>query len=183
MFMCRCAALLVVLAVPGHAGAQGAVAPTAGTTAAQMPVDPAALERIKRNVETPTPLRDTVVEAPPTFRVSVSQEGVDIRTFWGEPDAVGAGVHAPGGPWHHEFQNMVVPDEFRGWGYTNVLNNGEMANVAANSMALMLAMKYVPAAIRAVRTRHNRRMAKEEVRRELATFYALHPETRPRTSP
>ena len=78
---------------------------------------------------------------------------------------------------------MVVPDEFRGWGYTNILDNGEMANVAANSMALMLAMKYVPAAIRAVRERHNRRMAKEEVRRELATFYALHPETRPRTSP
>ena len=115
--------------------------------------------------------------------MSVSQEGIDIRTFWGEPDAVGAGVHAPGGPWHHEFQNMVVPDEFRGWGYTNILDNGEMANVAANSMALMLAMKYVPAAIRAVRTGHNRRMAKEEVRRELAAFYALHPETRPRTSP
>src|SRR5688572_19951767 len=98
MFMCRCAALLVVLAVPGHAGAQGAVAPAAGATAAQVPVDPAAVERIKRSLETPTPLRDTVVEAPPTFRVSVLQEGVDIRTFWGEPDAVGAGVHAPGGP-------------------------------------------------------------------------------------
>jgi hypothetical protein len=180
MFMCRCAALLVVLAVPGHAGAQGAVAPAAGATAVQVPADPSALARIKRSLEAPTPLRDTVVDAPPTFRVSVSQKGIVI---WGEPDAVGAGVHAPGGPWHHEFQNMVVPDEFRGWGYTNVLNNGEMANVAANSMALMLAMKYVPAAIRAVRTRHNRRMAKEEARRELATFYALHPETRPRTSP
>ena len=171
MFMCRCAALLVVLAVPGHAGAQGAVAPAAGATAVQVPADPAALARIKRSLEAPTPLRDTVVDAPPTFRVSVSQKGIVI---WGEPDAVGAGVHAPGGPWHHEFQNMVVPDEFRGWGYTNILDNGEMANVAANSMALMLAMKYVPAAIRAVRTRHNRRMAKEEVRRELATFYALH---------
>jgi hypothetical protein len=182
--MCRCAALLVVvLAAPGPALAQSVVAPAAGATAAQAPADPAELEHIKRSLETATPLRDAVVEAPPTFRVSVSQEGVDIRTFWGEPDAVGAGVHAPGGPWHHEFHNMVVPDEFRGWGYTNILDNGEMANVAANSMALMLAMKYVPAAIGAVRKGHNRRMAKEDVRRELATFYALHPEARPVTLP
>jgi hypothetical protein len=182
--MCRCAALLaIVLAAPGPALAQTAVAPAAGTAAAQPPADPAELERIKRSLETPTPLRDAVVEAPPTFRVSVSQEGIAIRTLWGEPDAVGAGVHAPGGPWHHEFQNMVVPDEFRGWGYTNILNNGEMANIAANSMALMLAAKYVPAAISAVREGHNRRMAKEEVRRELATFYALHPEARHGTLP
>jgi hypothetical protein len=80
--MCRCAALLIVLAVPGQAGAQGAVAPAAGATAVQVPVDPAALERIKRSLEAPTPLRDTVVGAPPTFRVSVSQEGIDI---WGSP--------------------------------------------------------------------------------------------------
>ena len=182
--MCRCAALLVVvLAVPSSALAQSAAAPAAGAPAAQAPADAAELERIKRGLGTPTPLHDAVAEAPPTFRVSVSQEGVDIRTFWGEPDAVGAGVHAPGGPWHHEFQNMVVPDEFRGWGYTNILGNGEMANIAANSMALMLATKYVPAAIGAVRKRHNRRMAKEEVRREPAAFYALHPETRPGTPP
>ena len=50
------------------------------------------------------------------FGVSVSQEGVDIRTFWGEPNAVGVGVHALGARWDHELHNMVVLDESQGVG-------------------------------------------------------------------
>jgi hypothetical protein len=180
--MCRCAALLVVVVtVPGPALAQNAVAPAAGATAAQAPADPAELERIKRSLETPTPLRDAVVEAPPTFRVSVSQEGVDIRRFWGEPDAVAGWVHPSGGPWHHEFVNMVTPDEFKGYGA--IFTNSEKALIARQQMVSALVFKYLPVAIARTKKALTERAAKAEVQRDLAAFYALHPEGRPPAPP
>ncbi len=180
--MCRCAALLVVaVAVPGPAVAQSAVAPAAGGAAAQAPADPADLERITRSLETPTPLRDAVVEAPPTFRVSVSQEGVDIRRFWGEPDAVAGWVHPSGGPWHHEFVNMVTPDEFKGYGA--IFTNSEKAAIARQQMMTALAWQYLPVAIAKTKKALAERAAKAEVQRELAAFYTLHPEARRRTQP
>lgn len=181
--MCRyVAVLVVVLAVPGPAGAQqGAVAPPATATAPQVPGDPAALARIKRALEAPTPLGDTVVDAPPTFRASVSEEGIDISKFWGEPDAVAAWVHPRGGPWHHEFVNMVTPDEFKGYGA--IFDNATKASLAASEMGSALAWKYVPVLIKKALHGARNANAKEEVRRELATFYALHPEARPGTLP
>ena len=180
--MCRCAALLVVaVAVPGSAGAQSAVAPAAGRAAAQAPVDPADLERITRSLETPTPLRDAVVEAPPTFRVSVSQEGVDMRRFWGEPDAVAGWVHPSGGPWHHEFVNMVTPDEFKGYGA--IFTNSEKAVIARQQVLTALAWQYLPVAITKTKKALAERAAKAEVQRELEAFYTLHPEARRRTQP
>ena len=182
--MCRCALLVVVmLAVPDPVRGQSAPAPVPGADASLTLVDAAALERIKRRLEPLAPLRDAAIDAPPTFRVSVSQEGIDITKFWGEPDAVGANVHAPGGPWHHEYVNMVTPDEFRGWGYTAIVDNATMAKVAASSMASMLAIQYVPRVIKSGLRRSSRRLAKEEVQRELAEFYAMHPEARPVTPP
>ena len=176
--MCRCAALLVVaVAVPGPAVAQSAVAPAAGGAAAQAPVDPADLERITRSLETPTPLRDAVVEAPPTFRVSVSQEGVDMRRFWGEPDAVAGWVHPSGGPWHHEFVNMVTPDAFKGYGA--IFTNGEKAALASQAMMSALMFQYLPNAIAKAVTATRERAARTEVRLALEEFYAVHPEARP----
>ena len=146
---------------------------------AQLP-DPATnVDRVRQRLETPTPLRDAAIDAPPTFRVSVWQERVDITTFWGEPDAVGANVHPLGGPWHHEYQRMVVPEEFRGWGYTNIVDNATLARTAAGSMSLAMAMQYVPKAIKGGLQGRARRRAKEEVQRELAAFYAVHTEARP----
>jgi hypothetical protein len=173
--------LVVVVAVPGPAVAQGAVAPPAGSAAAQAPADPADLERITRRLETPTPLRDAVVEAPPTFRVSVSQEGVDIRRFWGEPDAVAGSVHPSGGPWHHEFVNMVTPDAFKGYGA--IFTNNEKAALASQQMMTALAWQYLPVAIAKTKKALTERAAKADVQRELAAFYTLHPEARRRTQP
>lgn len=182
--MARCVALLVVvLAVPARVWSQGAAAPAPADNAPPTFPGPAAIGHIRRGLETPAPLRDATIDAPPTFRVSVWQERIDITRFWGDPDAVGANVHAPGGPWHHEFQNMVVPDEFRGWGYTNILDNREMANVAFMSTELMLAVQYLPVAVKTGLERRGRRLAREEVQRELAEFFATHPEARPPAQP
>ena len=49
----------------------------------------------------------------PTFRVSVTEK-VDIWKFCGELEDVSAMVRPRGGSWHHEFQDMVTPDEFKG---------------------------------------------------------------------
>ena len=146
---------------------------------AQAPDPVTNVDHIRQRLSTPTPLRDAAVDAPPTFRVSVWQERVDITTFWGEPDAVGANVHPLGGPWHHEYQMMVVPEEFRGWGYTNIVDNATLARTAAGSMSLAMAMEHVPKAIKGGLQRRARRLAKEEVQRELAAFYAIHTEARP----
>jgi hypothetical protein len=186
------ALVAVVLAVPVSAAAQAPVAPVPAGAEAQPapPAPPPAgeaspdLARIKRRLNTATPLRDAADHVPeaPTFRTSVT-EHVDIWKFWGEPDAVAAYVRPRGGSWHHEFQNMVTPDEFRnaaGFG------TGEKLQLAATSLAFAAAMKLIGMGVQqAKQASHDRatRKAKEEVQRELEAFYALHPEARPVTPP
>jgi hypothetical protein len=186
------AVLVVVLAIPAAAAAQ-TPAPPAGAaetqpaTPPQTPADDAspALARIKRRLNTDTPLRDAAEQMPeaPTFRTSVT-EHFDIWEFWGEPDEVAAYVRPRGGSWHHEFQDMVTPDEFKGFG--GGLGNAERLQLAATSMAFAGAMKLlgigVQQAKQAAQSRSQRK-AKEEVQRELEAFYALHPEARPVTPP
>jgi hypothetical protein len=180
------AAVLAALS-SAPAAAQGSsartpAAPTPGTTepaeaAAPAPaVDPAELARLKRKLATPTPIFEAGQNAPaPTFRVSVSEK-VDIWKFWGEPDEVAASVRPRGGSWHHEFQNMVTPDEFKGYG--GILSNGEKLQLAATSLAFAGAMKLLGMGVRqakeAAATRAQRE-AKEEVQRELAEFCAATP--------
>jgi len=96
------------------------------------------VDRIRQLLDTPTPLRDAVETTPPTFRASVTEERVDISRFWGEPDAVSPTVRPSGGPWHHEFVNMVTPDEFKGYGGTILrtnLSDADRARVEANLQA------------------------------------------------
>jgi hypothetical protein len=180
--MRRCVAILaVVLASPGPALAQAA-----GGSAPAPPVAPASendLARIRRGLGTDTPLRDSALGPVPTFRVSVSEK-VDIWKFWGDPDEVSAMVRPNGGTWHQEFQNMVTPDEFKGYG--GILSNGEKLQLAATSLAFAGAMKLLGMGVRqardAIQTRAQRQ-AKEEVQRELEEFYRLHPEARPPATP
>jgi len=186
------ALLAVVLAIPASAAAQSP-APPAGTGGEAQPSaappppadDPsAALARIKRRLNTETPLRDMAEQMPvtPTFRTSVTQH-VDIWKFWGEPEDVAAFVRPRGGTWHNEFQNMVTPDEFRnGAGF----GTAEQLQLAATSLAFAGAMKLIGMGVQQMKqAAHNRteRKAKEEVQRELEAFYALHPEARPGTPP
>ena len=189
--------LAVVLAIPATAAAQAPVpasvpAPVPGGTEAPpaTPPAPAAdqasspLSRIKRRLNTETPLRDAAEHVPeaPTFRTSVT-EHVDIWKFWGEPDAVAAFVRPRGGSWHNEFQAMVTPDEFRN---AAGLGTGEKLQLAATSLAFAGAMKLLGIGVQQMKqAAHNRgvRKAKEEVERELEAFYALHPEARPVTPP
>ncbi len=190
--MRQCAALLaVVLACPGPAWAQTTVASSAArpqspapATAAAAPADPSPadpdLARIKRRLGAETPLRDAATHAPvPTFRVSVTEK-VDIWKFWGEPDEVAAYVRPRGGTWHHEFQDMVTPDEYKGYG--GILGNGEKLQLAATSLAFAGAMKLLGIGVRQAKQgleNRAKRKAKEEVQQELEAFYALHPEARP----
>jgi len=176
-----CVALLaVVLAIPALAAAQaGSTAAPAATPAPAAP--PPDLSRIKRGLDTPTPLLDSALNAPPpTFRTSVT-EHVDIWKFWGEdPSAVAASVRPNGGTWHQEFQNMVTPDEFKGYG--GILSNGEKLQLAATSLAFAGVMKLIGIGVQQAKEgMQNRsvRKAKEEVQQELEAFYALHPEARP----
>ena len=123
-----------------------------------------------------TPLLDA---RTPTFRTSVT-ERVDIWRFWGEPDEVAAYVRPSGGSWHHEFQDMVTPDEYKGYG--GILGNGEKLQLAATSLAFAGAMKLLGIGVQQAKgALHSRtvRKAKEEVQRELEAFYQLHPEARP----
>ena len=185
--------LAVVLAIPGSAAAQVPAPVPAPDSADARPVAPPppsaddaspALARIKRRLETETPIRDAAEHMPeaPTFRTSVT-EHIDIWKFWGEPDAVAAFVRPRGGSWHSEFQDMVTPDEFRnaaGFG------TAEKMQLAATSLAFASAMKLVGIGVQqAKEALHSRavRKAKEEVQRELEAFYALHPEARPVTPP
>ena len=94
-----CGAALIVLA--------GASLLAAVPVRAQTPVPATNVDHVRRQLDTPSPLRDTVeMAAPPTFRTSVSEDRIDIGRFWGEPDAVSPLVHPSGGPWHHEYVNM-----------------------------------------------------------------------------
>lgn len=169
----------VVLASQSAAAAQDA-APGAQPPA---PVTSAAdVARIKRRLDAGTPLLDSALTRP-TFRASVT-ERVDIWRFWGAPDEVAAYVRPRGGTWHNEFQNMVTPDEFKGFG--GGLGNGEKLQLAATSLAFASAMKLLGAGVlQAKEALHNRavRKAKEEVQLELEAFYQLHPEARPAAAP
>jgi hypothetical protein len=170
--MRRCAAFLaVVLATPGPALGQtaqpssAAQAPPAAAPAVP-PADSAPadsdLARIKRRLGAETPLRDAATHAPvPTFRVA-------------------AYVRPRGGSWHHEFQDMVTPDEFKGYG--GILGNGEKLQLAATSLAFAGAMKLLGMGVREAKQgleNRAKRKAREEVQQELEAFYALHPEARP----
>src|SRR5687768_11665772 len=156
----------------------GSAAPTPIPTA---PVPPAELTRIRRRLESGTPILDAASTARPaaTFHTSVT-ERIDIWKFWGEPEAVASFVRPRGGTWHHEFQDMVTPDEFKGFG--GGLGNGERLQLAATSLAFAGAMKLVGAGVQqakeALKNRTERK-AREEVQRELEAFYQLHPEARP----
>jgi hypothetical protein len=186
------AVLVVVLAIPSPAAAQTATAPAPvpapPAAAAPSPARPSTaidVERVKRRLDTETPLLDAALSSspPPTFRVSVTQK-VDIWKFWGEPDEVAAYVRARGGTWHSEFQAMVTPDEFKGYG--GILGNGEKLQLAATSFAFAAAMKLLGIGIdKAKDAAHSRSVskAKEEVQRELEAFYQLHPEARPAATP
>jgi hypothetical protein len=117
----------------------------------------------------------------PTFRVSVSQK-VDIWKYWGDPAEVAAMVRPRGGTWHHEFQNMVTPDEFKGYG--GILTNGEKLQLAATSLAFAGAMQLLGAGVRGAKqalAERAQRKAKEEVQRELAEFCAANPGSCPTT--
>jgi hypothetical protein len=192
------ALVAVALAIPTSAAAQAPAPPdrTGPDRTGAEPRPPAppappadestpALDRIKRRLRTDTPLRDAADHVPekPTFRTSVT-EHVDIWGFWGEPDAVAAEVRPRGGTWHQEFQDMVTPDEFKGFG--GGLGNGERLQLAATSLAFAEAMKLLGMGVQQMKqAAHNRttRKAKEEVQRELEAFYALHPEARPAAPP
>src|SRR5687767_14052789 len=169
--------LAVALAIPASAAAQAPVpasvpAPVPGGAEAPpaTPPSPAAdqassaLSRIKRRLNTETPLRDAAEYVPeaPTFRTSVT-EHVDIWQFWGEPDAVAAFVRPRGGSWHDEFQAMETPDDFRN---AAGLWTGEKLQLAATSLAFAGAMKLLGIGVQQMKqAAHNRgvRKAKEEV--------------------
>jgi hypothetical protein len=179
--MRRCVAILaVVLASPGPVLAQAASGAPAPAAAPTSEVD---LARIRRGLGTDTPLRDAALGPAPTFRVSVSEK-VDIWKFWGDPAEVSAMVRPNGGTWHQEFQNMVTPDEFKGYG--GILSNGEKLQLAATSLAFAGAMKLLGVGVRQAREaldNRAQRKAKEEVQQELEEFYRLHPEARPPATP
>ena len=76
---------------------------------------------------------------------------------------------------------MVTPDEFKG--YAGIPDNATRAKLAASSMGWALAMREArPRGRQKALEGRPERKAKEEVQRELATFYALHPEARPRSN-
>jgi hypothetical protein len=169
------AALMALL--PSTAAAQQATPATQPAGTAQTEPDPAEVARVRRALETKTPLKDAALNSPvPDFRVSVSEK-VDIWKFWGDDKtAVSAMVRPNGGTWHQEFQNMVTPDEFKGYG--GMLTNGEKLQLAATSLAFAGAMQLVGAGVRQAKealAERARRKAKEEVERELAAFCAEHP--------
>lgn len=171
--------LVVAVATAGAAPAvaqSSGTAPTAAPPAEAPPLDAAELARVKRKLATQTPLFDAVLNAPtPTFRVSVSEK-IDIWKYWGDPAEVSASVRPSGGTWHQEFQNMVTPDEFKGYG--GVLGNGEKLQLAATSLAFAGAMQLLGAGVRQAKealANRSKRQAQEEVERELAAFCAANP--------
>ena len=101
---------------------------------------------------------------------------VHTRTHGEYVDAV-TWVRPSGGLWHHEFVNMVTPDEFKGYGA--IFTNGEKAGLAVQGMLSALAFKYLPGAIAAAVKQTRERAAKREVAEALEEFYVTHPGTRP----
>jgi hypothetical protein len=180
-------AMAIGVAGMGRAAAQTSPSPPAPPTPAPVPpsaapveappLDAAELARIKRRLAAPTPLSTAAADAPaPTFRVSVSEK-IDIWKYWGEPDAVAAYVRPGGGSWHHEFQDMVTPDAFKGYG--GILSNGDKLQLAATSLAFAGAMRLLGAGVRQAKealAERAQRNAKDEVQRELAAFCDAHPE-------
>ena len=152
---------------------------------AQTPVPVTNVDHVRQQLDTPSPLRDTVeMTPPPTFRVSVSEDRVDISRFWGAPDAVSPMVRPSGGPWHHEYVNMVTPDEFKGYGA--IFTNGEKMQLAATSLAFAGAMQLLTAGIGKAKEALDdraKRKARIEVQSALEEFYQLHPEVRPASTP
>jgi len=146
---------------------------------AQAPDTNPDLDHIRLLLDTPSPLRSAVETTPPTFRASVTEDRVDIGQFWGERDAVSPLVRPSGGPWHHEFVNMVTPDEFKGYG--GIFTNGEKAALATQAMGSALLFEYLPRAISGAVTETRQRAARREVRSALEEFYQTHPWTRPST--
>jgi hypothetical protein len=181
--------LAVVLASPAAAQTPPpAAAPSGQSAPAAAPGPPASaadLARIKRRLDTGTPILDAIATAPyvPTFRTSVT-ERIDIWKFWGDPEEVASFVRPRGGTWHNEFQDMVTPDVVKNGGAS--LGNGERLQLAATGLAFQGAMKLLGIGVQqAKEALHNRtvRKAKEEVQRELEAFYLLHPEARPAAAP
>jgi hypothetical protein len=185
------ALLAVVLASPAAAQAQAPAPPGAAPAGQASPsaaaglTSPDDLARIKRRLDSGTPILDAVATTPhvPTFRTSVT-ERIDIWKFWGDPEYVAAAVRPRGGTWHNEFQSMVTPSVLRngGAGY----GNAERLQLAATGLAFQGAMKLLGIGVQQAREAlHNRtvRKAKEEVQRELEDFYLLHPEARPASAP
>jgi hypothetical protein len=183
-----CAALLaVVLALPAPVLGQQAATkdPPAATPSQADESAEAELARIKRGLASPTTIHDAALNAPTaTFRTSVTGH-VDIWKFWGDdPSSVAASVRPSGGTWHQEFQNMVTPDEFKGYG--GVFTNAEKLQLAATSLAFAGAMQLIGAGVRQAKDALDdraKRKAKEEVQSELEEFYRLHPEARPPATP
>lgn len=168
---------LLLIVAPMQAAAQQGKPASEPVATAQAEPDPAEVARVRRGLEAKTPLKDAALNSPvPDFRVSVSEK-VDIWKFWGDDrTAVSAMVRPNGGTWHQEFQNMVTPDEFKGYG--GMLTNGEKLQLAATSLAFAGAMQLVGAGVRQAKEAladRARRKAKEEVERELAAFCAEHP--------
>jgi hypothetical protein len=173
----RLVGLGVVVSIAGAPAAAAQQAAQPAPPAKQAEPEPAEVARVRRALETKTPLKDAALHSPvPDFRVSVSEK-VDIWKFWGDDStAVSAMVRPNGGPWHHEFQDMVTPDQYKGFG--PMLGNGEKLQLAATSLAFAGAMHLVGAGVRQAKEAlagRARRKAKEEVQEELAAFCAEHP--------
>jgi hypothetical protein len=187
------AALAMLLTAPAAALAQsGGAAPAPNpSAAASSEPDPAGvsdLTRVRRGLEAPSVIRDAVTTPDPanaTFRTRVDGRYFDIWGFWGEPDTAVSPAVRPwvGGNWHHEFQDMVTPDEFKAFG---MLGTSERLQLAATQVAFAAAMALAKAGfgqIREAARERERARAKEEVRAALEAFFREHPEARPAAPP
>ncbi|HEY8548702.1 MAG TPA: hypothetical protein VIL35_01995 [Vicinamibacterales bacterium] len=167
---------------PPRAGEPSGDPPQPETAPPPQPV--ADLGRIRRRLESPSPIRDStaVSASEATFRVSVDERAFDLRRLFGEPEtAVAPYVRPPvGGWWHHEFLQMVTPDEFRGFG--GILTNGERAQLFLSQLAFAGVLDLFHRGIARARTaadERERQRAREEVRQALEEFYRYYPEARP----
>ena len=155
--MRRCVALLaVVLVSPASAAGQAALRPPRRRR--RHPPIPPTAERVKRT-------RRSLERADydPRRRAGApdarlprqrDREHRHLEVLGRRPPAVSAMVRPSGGTWHHEFQDMVTPDEFKGYG--GILSNGEKLQLAATSLAFAGAMQLLGIGVR---------QAKEALRR------------------
>ncbi len=163
-----------------------ASAQAADPPAADLP--PARLDRIRSALAAPAPIRESLGDPDaivPTFRIGIQERPFDIWEFWGTPDDAVAAYVRPwvGGTWHHEFQQMVTPDEFKGFG---TFGNAERLQLVATQLAFGTAMALARAGVESLRAaarERERAKAREEVRRALEEFYRAHPEARPPAAP